>query len=193
MAERAHVASIEALESFRAALLVYMAKTRPTLEEAADDVLRTRLWLENEQRVHWEGQLRRHSKALEQAQQSLSSARFSSLREASAAEQAAVIKARRGVDQAEDKLRRIKQWARDFDSRVEPVARQLDKLTTFLANDLPKAAASLAQAVKILDAYAGGAIPSALDAGAPPPASEAPSAPDPAAAAEPAPSAPTDS
>ena len=48
MPERAHVTSLEALESFRASLILYVSKARPTLEEVSADVVRTRLWLEND-------------------------------------------------------------------------------------------------------------------------------------------------
>src|ERR1041385_62452 len=96
MPERAHVTSLDALESFRASLILYVSKARPTLEEVSADVVRTRLWLQNDQRMHWENQVRRRAKALEQAQEALSSARMSHLREASAAEQMAVHQIGRG-------------------------------------------------------------------------------------------------
>ena len=37
----AHVTSTDAIESCRASLLGYLAKTRPLLEDACDDVVRT--------------------------------------------------------------------------------------------------------------------------------------------------------
>src|SRR2546422_9861803 len=117
MPERAHVTSLEALEAFRANLLIYVSKARPTLEEMSADVLRTKLWLENDQRVYWEGQLRRRALALEQARQALSSARMSSLREASTSEVMAVHKATRSLNQAEAKLKTLKYWNREFESR----------------------------------------------------------------------------
>ena len=50
MAERAQVTSIEALDTFRASLLVYLTKARPVLDEVSADVQRTRNWLEVERR-----------------------------------------------------------------------------------------------------------------------------------------------
>ena len=168
MAERAHVTSVEVLESFRSSLIVYLTKARPALEDVNDQVLRTRVWLQNDQRLHWETQMRRRSKQLEMAQQELSAARMGGLREASSAHQAAVYKAKRAVDEAEERLRRVKQWGREFDNRVEPLVRQLDKLTSFLTNEMPKATFYLAQAIKSLDAYAGVAAPMLADAPAQP-------------------------
>src|SRR5512135_345004 len=119
MAERAKITSVDALEAFRSTLIIYVSKARPTLEEVTADVLRLRLWLENEQRTHWEAELRRRGKELEQAQSALFSARLGNLRQETAAEQMAVHRAKRLVEEAETKLRLIKQWTREFDGRVQ--------------------------------------------------------------------------
>jgi len=160
MAERAHVSSVDALEAFRATLIIYLSKARPVLEEVSSDILRTRMWLQNDQRIHWETQLRRRTKELEQAQQALSSARVSDFREHISTEQMAVQQARRAVDEAEGKLKRVKMWNREFDSRVQPLAKQLEKLHTVLSHDMIQASAYLTQAVNTLAAYAGTAPPS---------------------------------
>jgi len=161
MPQKANVTEIDALESFRARLLVYVFKARPTLEEVSADVLRLRLWLEGQQRTHWENEFRKRTRRLEEAQQALFGAKLSNLRKESAAEVNAVHRARRDLDEAEHKLRVLKQWARDFESRVEPMVKQMEKLHTILANDMIQAAAFLDQAVKTLDAYAGTVVPSA--------------------------------
>ena len=172
MPERAHVTSVDALESFRANLIVYLSKARPTLEEVSADVQRTRGWLEDEQRTYWENELRRRSRALEEAQQALFSAKLSNLREASAAEQMAVQRAKRALDEAEAKLRVVKQWNRVFDNRVDPLVKQMEKLHTVLANDMVQAVAYLTQAINTLDAYAGDR-PRPPPPAAPPAAAEA--------------------
>jgi hypothetical protein len=164
MPDQAHVTSVEALESFRASLITYLSKARPTLEEVSAELMRTRLWLENDQRATLEGQMRRRSKALEQAQQALSSARFSNLREPNALEVMAVQKAKRAVEEGEAKLRLLKQWDRDFDHRVQPLGKELEKLQTVLSNDMMQAAAYLAKTIATLSAYAEVAPPSALAA-----------------------------
>jgi hypothetical protein len=125
------------------------------LEEASDDVIRTRVWLETDRRVHWEMQVRRATQKLQDAQQAVFSAELSNLREVSAAERNAVTKAKRALDEAETKLRVVKKWIRDFGNHVEPLARQLEKLQTILTNNLPEAIAYLANATKTLDEYRG--------------------------------------
>jgi hypothetical protein len=175
MPQRAHVTSVDALESFRASLIVYVSQARSALEEISGEVVRTRLWLENDQRTCWENQLRRRRRDLDEAQQALFSSRISNLRHESALEQMAVHRAKRAVDEAESKLRLLKQWAREFESRVQPQVKQMEKLHTVLTNDMVQAAAYLSQAIQTLTAYAEIHGPGfAAGAGTPP---EAPAGP----------------
>jgi hypothetical protein len=153
MPVRANVTSVEAIKEFRSKLIVYVTKARPALEEVSAEVLRTRLWLQDTQRPYWESQIKRRMKVLEEAQQALFSARLGNLREPTAAETAAVTRAKRSLEEAEGKLRITKLWSRDFDNRVEPLAKQLEKLHNILSIDLTKAIASLSETVKTLDAY----------------------------------------
>lgn len=154
MGDQAHVSSIDAIEMFRAELIAYLSKTRPVVEDACDEVSRTREWIANDRRVYWENQARRRGRVLEDAQQALFSAKLSNLREVRTAEQMAVVKARRSLDEAHAKLRKINKWSRDFDHKVQPLVKELEHLRSLLASDLPKAAVHLAQVVKALDAYA---------------------------------------
>jgi hypothetical protein len=154
MPEKAQVTSIEALELFRLNLIVYISKARPALEEVSADLLRTRMWLQSDQRLHWEGQFRRREKELQQAQQAFSSARMSSFRPDKSTEQNAVRKAKRALEEVELKLKILKQWNREFDNRVDPLAKQLEKLHTVLSVDMVRATAYLSQAIDTLAAYA---------------------------------------
>jgi hypothetical protein len=154
MSQKAHVTSLEALELFRSNLIVYLSQARPALDEVSADVMRLRMWLEEEQRLHWENQMRRRVKELEQAQQALFSARLGVLRRETAAEQFAVHRAKEAVAQAELKLRILRKWVRDFEGRVQPLVKQTEKLHMVLSNDLVKAIAYLDQAVATLAAYA---------------------------------------
>lgn len=164
MPEKAHVSSVEAIEAFRINLLLYLSKARPTLDEVSADVMRTRIWLEDEQRMHWENQVRRCRRELQEAQQALFSARLSSFRDESSAEQMAVHRTKRACDAAEEKLKIVKKWDRDFDGRVDPLVKQMEKLHTVLANDMVQALAYLAQVVKTLGDYAGIRTPTGPEA-----------------------------
>jgi len=150
----AQVTSTEAIESFRTHLINYLAKTRPVLEDACDEVVRTRVWLQQDRRIHWENQLRKRTRDLENANQALYSARLSNLREPTMAEQNAVLRAKRALTEAEEKLKKIKRWTIEFDHLAGPMVKQLEQVRTMLSNDMPKAVIHLAQLLKTLDAYA---------------------------------------
>lgn len=159
MATQVRVTSIDALERFRASLIVFLAKARRSMDEVSDEVRRTRVWLQSDQRTHWETQLRRRRKVQEQAEQELFSAKLSGLRETTAAQQAAVHRARKAVAEAEDKLRMVKSWNSRYDACAEPLTKSLEGLRYFLDYDLPKGIAFLANAQRTLDAYAESAAP----------------------------------
>lgn len=154
MPEHARVTSLEAIEDFRAKLIIYRDKAGRVLDEVGDAATRTRMWLENDRPVHWENQIRRLTRELEERQQELFSARLSGLSEASYLQQAAVQKARHAIREAEAKMHTVKNWRRQFDHRVEPAARQVGKLRDTLGNELGKAVAWINELTKTLSAYA---------------------------------------
>ncbi len=161
MAAQVRVTSIEALETFRAHLIVFITQAHISVDEVSDEVRRTRAWIQNDQRTHWEGEIRRRRKLLDQAQQELLSAKLSGLRDRTATQELAVMRTKRAVAEAEDKLRIVKVWNRDYDHRSEPLVKGLDSLRHLLDVDLPKALAYLVQAQKTLESYAAGPAPTA--------------------------------
>jgi hypothetical protein len=153
MADQAKIKDVEALESFRSSLIIFQSKAKLALEEVQQDIKRTRLWLQNDVRVHWESQLKRRLRILDQANAELDSARFSALVDNPTLQQMQVRKAKRLVEEAEEKIRIIKKWTRDFDHLADPLHRRLDGLTYYLDNDIPRGTAFLHQAVQTLEAY----------------------------------------
>lgn len=164
MPDRAKVTSLEAIEAFRAKLLIYRDKAGRVLDEVSDAVTRTRLWLQSDRLTHWQNEIRRRTHELEQRQQELFSAQLSGLVDASPVEQAAVQKARRALQEAEERFHVARQWNRQYDHRVEPLARNVEKLRHTLGHDLGLAVARLTEISRTLDAYtemsAAGAQPS---------------------------------
>jgi hypothetical protein len=159
MAGQAKITSVEAIELFRAALIVFTSQARPALEEVSSEVLRTRLWIQNEQRRFWENEVRVRGKKLAQAQQELFTARLSQFQESTSLHLMAVHRAQKAVRAAEEKVACLKKWDRDLDNRAAPLLNEVEQLHNFLTGDIPKAVAYLAQVVKTLDAYADAAAP----------------------------------
>ena len=158
MAAHAKITSLDALETFRSALIVFMTKARRSLDEVGDEIRRMRQWIENDRRMYWEGEIRRRRRVLEQAEQELFSARLSKFLEAST-RQLAVRKARETVAEAEAKLRAVKLWNQKYDAAADPMAKGLDGLRHFIERQMPGAVSFLVQAQKILEAYTAPAAP----------------------------------
>jgi len=154
MAEQAKVTSVEAIEAFRSNLIVFLSKARPTIEEISGDVLRTRMWLENEQTDHWNKEMRRRKRDLEQAQGELFSARLSRLAKPTASQYMAVQRAQAAVREAEEKQKLLKKWTRELENRTEPMVKLIDQLHGFLNTDLLKGVQYLGEIVQTLQAYA---------------------------------------
>ena len=169
MAQQAKITSVEAIESFRASLILYLSKAGPVLEEVSAEVMRTRAWLQNDQRRHWENELRVRKRRLEEAQAELLNARISQFQQATILPHMAMQRAKRAVQDAEEKLAVIKHWERDMENRTDPLTKQMEQLHGFLASDMKKAVAYLAQIIETLDAYAEARppAPAAAEASAP--------------------------
>ncbi len=168
MASQVRVTSIDALEALRSALIIFMTKARRALDDVADEVRRTRMWLQHDQRFHWEGQVRQRQKKLGQAEQELLSAKLSGLRDSLVIQQNAVRKAKAELEEAEGKLRAVKRWNRDYDSAADPLLKRMEGLRSYLDFELPDAIAYLVQAQRTLDAYTEAPPPEAAPAAPPP-------------------------
>ena len=154
MATQARVTSIDVLETFRAALIIFITKARRAADNATDQARRMRAWLQTDQRMHWEGEIRRQKRTLDQVVQELYSARLSHEPGVIAARQLAVRKAKRVVEEAEGKLKNVMRWNQNFGVAADPLIKKVDSLREFMDHAMPDAIAYLANAQKSLEAYA---------------------------------------
>ncbi|WP_193214235.1 hypothetical protein [Luteolibacter marinus] len=151
---QARVGSVDAIEAFRGTLIRYAGRVRRALDDVTGEVKRTRGWLETEQRQKWEGEYRRRARRLEQAEQELFSARMSAMKNDKSAQQMAVHRARRAMEEAEEKLRVIKRWRQAYDASVEALAKQLEPLHETVSRRMPRGVVSLDNTVRHLQEYA---------------------------------------
>ncbi|RME91337.1 MAG: hypothetical protein D6766_12030 [Verrucomicrobia bacterium] len=150
----AKVQSLEAIEQFRASLIVYREKARAALDEADEEVRRLRQRLAGELPGRWERERRLRQRLLEQREQELFTARLSAFEADASARRQAVARARRAVEEAEEKLRAIRGWNRQFDSRVEPLHRRATRLRQWLGEGLEQGIQLLGRIIQTLSAYA---------------------------------------
>lgn len=167
MATEAKVRSIDALEAFRASLIVFLTRARRALDQVGEEVSRTRQWVQTEQRLHWGEQLRKRTRAMELAEQELFSARLSTLKDSVTMQEQALRKARRLVEEAAEKVRNVKVWSRDFDRYVDPLVKKLETTRQHFDTVMPRGVAQLAALQRTLEAYSE----------APPPAASPPAPP----------------
>jgi len=168
MADRAQVTSVEAIEAFRSALVIYLSKARPALEEMANEVARAKQWLQNDQRRKWEGEMKTRAKKLERAKAELFSVSMSKFQEVSSAQQLLMHRAQQACDEAQQKLAVLKKWDRELENRSEPLVKQVDQFQSFVTSEMPKAIANLNNVIRALEAYADVRMGSAGDAALPP-------------------------
>ena len=154
MAEHANISSIDALDAFRGDLIQYIEKARVALEDAEGEVRRTRSWLEGDRNGFWRRQLKHRIQLLQQAEAELYNVTLTSPRDSHSVQKMAVARAKRAVDEAEEKLRILKHWCQTFDNRVTPILRQLDPMFYLVSQSLPKGVHSLTEMIKSLQNYA---------------------------------------
>ncbi len=153
MPETAHIASTEAIESFKSVLIVYLEKGRRVLDDMHETVTETRSWLENDRRLYWKHQVREREKAVRSEKQALLAIRLSSFREPEERQNAVVRKAERSLREAREKLRLVERWIRQYDRSVEYVAKPITGLREVLEHDMHKAVIFLGHTIETLAAY----------------------------------------
>ena len=177
MPETARITSVEAIEAFRADLLVYLEKARNAIEEVGEEINRTRAWLHDDRGPHWAQQIKRRTIALQERQQELFSAQLGEKQRNIQAELVAVRRAKQALEEAELKVKTIKRWVRDYPAEVEPRARHAELLRATLVNDMGKAVLFLTQSLDALHAYAAMKAPALEVPAAPATTSENPPTP----------------
>ena len=161
MSEQARITSVEAIEAFRADLLVYLEKARNVVDEVSEEVTRTRAWLQDDRSRHWAQQVKRRTMELQERQQELFTAQIANVRHNIQAELVAVRRAKQSLEEAEAKVKAVKQCVRDYPIEVEPLARHADLLRHALVSDMGKAVVLLSQTIESLHAYAEMKVPTA--------------------------------
>jgi len=154
MSEQVRISSIEALEAFRADLIKYVEKARMALENAESEVRRTRSYLDMDRLGYWTTQCKQRTKLLEQAEAELYNVTLTSPKESHSFQKMAVAKARRNLEEAEEKLHVVKRWRQNFENRATPLLRQLDPMFFLVGQHLPKGIHALGESIKALQAYA---------------------------------------
>ncbi|HWB61685.1 MAG TPA: hypothetical protein VG733_19535 [Chthoniobacteraceae bacterium] len=185
MGNQAKVTSLDALDMIRAALVIFLTKARRSVADANDEARTTRMWLQHDRVVHWENEIRKISRKVDQLQQDYMSARLVKNNEtALMTRRQALERAKRALGEAQGKLRLVKQWSQNFDSAADPILKRMEGMKSFLDDDMPRAIAYIVALQRTLAAYTQGPPPEDAALPADVPASTTPEAGQPAQTAE---------
>ena len=156
MAE-AKVESIEAIANFKRALFKFAEAANAALTDAEADMVSTHRWLDHEQRVYWQNNVRKAGELVARCEEALRQKRIfkdSSGRTPSAVdEEKALAKAKRMKEHAEERLENVKRHTPRLAREIMLYKGQAQRFATFVAADIPAAAAKLDKMVDALEAY----------------------------------------
>ncbi len=156
MSSSANVRSIAVLEELKAALMRFKSDARGSLETADAEINRARAWLQ-ERLAYWQSELKRRRRQLEEAETALAGCLMLAAASAGYADcsplEAAVMRAKRRVEEAEQELRIVQQYIKMIEEAIVSYQRQARQLVQVLDNDLLKGAQLLSNSVAILESY----------------------------------------
>jgi hypothetical protein len=152
----AHVTNLESLERFRSSLVLFLERANLILDEVGEEVKRTRIWLQTEQRLKLTLEMKRIHRELEMLEAELFSARLSDLAQKKTGVQMLVNQKRRETRELEETQRKVAGWLRGYDSIVETEAKKVEKLRHHLDTDMVRAVTYLKEAILQLNAYSSG-------------------------------------
>ena len=157
MSEQARVEDIESFRVFRVALHQFALIAEQSLTSVQAHVDRTRSWLETEQRLHWDSQLRRRSEAVVQARDAVRQKRLykdASGRTPSAIEEEKVLRrCLASVEEAEAKILAVKRSIPRLDKESELYRGGVAPLSRAICDDIPRAIALLDRLADSLEEY----------------------------------------
>ncbi len=157
MAQGARVESIETIRAFRVALVKFAEAANTALDDADGDLSRTLNWLQSEQLMHWQTQVRQRAELVSRAKEAVRMKKLfkdSSGRPQSAIdEEKALAVAQRRYVEAEQKVVAVKKYANRLQKEILAYKGQVQRFSTTVQSDVPTAVARLDQISDILDRY----------------------------------------
>lgn len=154
---RAHVSSIDSIRTFKAAVLTFAEEVGNALHEVNSDVARTLVWLEKDQKAHWERQVRIRSELVARAKSELYRKQMTSSskegKPSTVDEVRALKKAEARLDESHQKIRAIKRWSTQMQREMIVYRGQSASLAGAVHRDLPQAIMVLDKIVDNLESY----------------------------------------
>ncbi len=160
MSRMAKVGSIQDLMDFRASLAKFIQAASATLDESLGEIRRIENWLKNEQPAYWKKKEMFLTDKVTQIRQDLSrKQQLDSVgpvqsRKSYVDEKQALEKARRLLEETQEKLKNTKRWSVIVEREASIYRGMTNDLRDMLEVKLPNARAQLDNMVMALEAYA---------------------------------------
>lgn len=163
MAEKARVHSIQALTDFRPALVKFQEEVSTALMSAEADAGRMVLRLRTQMQPYWKKQIRVRTDELQRAKSKLIAKQAAKPGESRSTvdERKAVEKAKRRVQEAEEKHEATRRWIRRLEKEQAKYSGGVQALKSFVAAEVPRGLAELDRMIRALEAYTQLAAPRA--------------------------------
>ena len=156
MSKQAKITSVEALDSFRAAVVQFRSLTMRGLSGVQQDVRRLQYWVDKEQPMAWRQRVRKSQAEMDNARSDMERAKISRPNDTAQMffeQRRAMERARAKQREAEERLELLKKWSRRLDHQATLLRSGLQPLTNMLEADLDLLVARMNVLAKHIDAY----------------------------------------
>ena len=167
----ARIDDLDVSKSLKAAIWKFAETANVALTDAESEMNRALMWLENEQRAFWEGQLRKRADLVERAKEAVRMKKIfkdSAGRQQSAVDEEKALKiALRRMEEAEQKIVSVKKFTQKLRKEMMMYKGHVQRFATSVQNELPLASAQLDSLLDKLQQYVGLAVPQEIRSAAP--------------------------
>lgn len=156
MSESAQVRSIDAIDSFQAALVRFEQRAKDALETLTSEVRRADDWLRSDRPPYWKEQVRLASEDVHQAKVDLNRCLMYPVAEERTScreERDRLKQAQARLDYCGEKTELVRQWRRELSHELYEFEGRLSVLREMLEGEMPQARGRLKQIVRQLDNY----------------------------------------
>ncbi len=153
----AKIDDLDVIKSLKRALIKFAETANVALTDAEGEVNRALMWLENEQRAYWEGQLRKRADHVERCKEAVRMKKLfkdSSGRTPSAVDEEKALRvAINRLDEAEQKQVNVKKFTNKLRKEILLYKGHVQRFATSVQNELPLAGAQLESLLDKLQQY----------------------------------------
>ncbi len=164
MTQRADVRSVDGLKELRSAVLVFLESVRNALAAADTDAYRRMRWVEEEVPARWREELKKRQAQFAEARVVLYRKQLGPAKDQQPHTEArfAFERAKKRVDEAEEKLREAQRWAQRLDRALVKLRGGTAPLGSFTDVQMQRAVSRLDALVEAVEAYLGTLVQEAL-------------------------------